>query len=302
MCVGQFCCVLVARRRRASPASFPQTFRTSVQDGFRLEMRLADSLLKEQLARLRGSWRNESHHQSRAANEASKCTAGGRAPAATSLKVVEADRQWLAGQEEARVTDGMHRRDDSYQQQLRELAHGSSHQQRYYPPPALPSGPSFSTPAPLMRAYQLQLTVPTSLGRPKRPAPPSPYQAPGESLGKRPCLGNPNMGNSSWPCREQWQLLVKLGLSRAPAGRLLLSPAVSPAVSVMPLPAAGSTLQERFAQHVMCRFKPMRPDELQTSLWVSCGRLINLLQPHAPTEVLQLGPPPQARTTDHRVV
>ena len=53
---------------------------------------------------------------------------------------------------------------------------------------------------------------------------------------------------------------------------------------------AESTLKERFAQHVMCRFTPMRPSDFQLSLWVSSGHLINLLQPHAPTEVLQLGP------------
>ena len=34
----------------------------------------------------------------------------------------------------------------------------------------------------------------------------------------------------------------------------------------------------------------MRPSDFQLSLWVSSGHLISLLQPHAPTEVLQLGP------------
>ena len=57
-----------------------------------------------------------------------------------------------------------------------------------------------------------------------------------------------------------------------------------------PTAPGGSTLKERFVRHVMCHYTPLRPDELQKSLWVSCGHLINLLQPHAPTEVLQLGP------------
>ena len=98
--------------------------RRGPEDGF--EMKMADSLLQEQLARLRGSWR---HQQSRAASEAS--TAGGRATAAPSLSGTRLP-QWLAGQAEARATDGKHRRDQqllrqhySYQQQLRELATGA---------------------------------------------------------------------------------------------------------------------------------------------------------------------------------
>ena len=279
------------------------------EDGF--EMKMADSLLQEQLARLRGSWR---HQQSRAANEAS--TAGATAAAAPSLSGTRLP-QWLAGQAEARATDGKHRRDQqllrqhySYQQQLRELAHGSPHQQRYYPP-ALPPAPS--TPAPLMRATSL-------LGPPKRP---SPYQAPGETLEKRPCLVNPNLHpNLLSSRREQWELLVELGrrqtsfqleqinhaerqlnqmdplavgesfkqLVRTPVGKLAL-PRTPPTMSMLPPTApGGSTLKERFARHVMWRYTPLRPSEMQTSLWVSCGHLIDLLQPHAPTEVLQLGP------------
>eukprot|EP00964_Phaeocystis_antarctica_P117856 scaffold81685_cov57-Phaeocystis_antarctica.AAC.2 len=57
-----------------------------------------------------------------------------------------------------------------------------------------------------------------------------------------------------------------------------------------PTPLAGITLKERFVRHVMCHYTPLRPSEIQMTLWVSCGHLINLLQPHAPTEVLQLGP------------
>ena len=309
------------------------------EDGF--EMKMADSLLQEQLARLRGSWRNESHHQSRAANEASAAGVTGGSTAVASLIGVEVDRK-LAGQEEARATDSKHRREQllrehhSYQQHLRELAQGSSHQPRYCSPPALPPGPSFSTPAPLMRAYQLQLTGAYQSSPPKRPAPPSPYQAPGESLGKRPCLGNPignpNTGGNSWPCRE---LLVELGLKlgrrqagsqleqrnaeieqrnaerqldqmwhagalavgesfkqlvRTPVGKLVLLGAPRTVSMMPPTAPGGSTLKERFVRHVMCHYTPLRPDELQKSLWVSCGHLINLLQPHAPTEVLQLGP------------
>ena len=293
--------------------------RRGPEDGF--EMKMADSLLQEQLARLRGSWR---HQQSRAANEAS--TAGGRATAAPSLSGTRLP-QWLAGQAEARATDGKHRRDQqllrqhySYQQQLRELAHGSPHQQRYYPP-ALPPAPS--TPAPLMRATSL-------LGPPKRP---SPYQAPGEPLEKRPCLVNPNLHpNLLSSRREQWELLVELGrrqtsfqleqinhaerhnqmhwlclselnqmhplgvgesfkqLVRTPVGKLAL-PGAPPTMSMLPPTApGGSTLKERFVRHVMCHYTPLRPSEIQMTLWVSCGHLINLLQPHAPTEVLQLGP------------
>ena len=303
------------------------------EDGF--ETRLTGSLLQEQLARLRGSWRNESHHQSRAASEASAAGVTGGSTAVASLIGVEVDRK-LARQEEARATDSKHRREQlllrehhSYQQHLRELAQGSSHQPRYCSPPALPPGPSFSTPAPLMRAYQLQLTGAYQSSPPKRPAPPSPYQAPGESLGKRPCLGNPignpNTGGNSWPCRE---LLVELGLklgrrqagsqleqrnaerqldqmwhagalavgesfkqlARTPVGKLAL-PRTPRTMSMMPPTApGGSTLQERFVRHVMCHYTPLRPSEMQTSLWVSCGHLIDLLQPHAPTEVLQLGP------------
>ena len=149
--------------------------------------------MKEHLARLRGSWRNENCQQSRAANEVS----------------TGVDRQWLTlRQAEERATDRRNqqllREHHSYQQQLvRELAHGSSHQQRYYPP-ALAPRPSL-TPAPLiMRAA-------TRMGPPKRSAPPPPYQAPGEPLRKRPCLSTP----SSWPCREQWELLVELGRRQA---------------------------------------------------------------------------------------
>ena len=314
---------------------------------------MEDRLLKEHLARLRGSWRNENYQQSRAAHEVS----------------TGVDRQWLTlRQAEERATDRRNqqllREHHSYQQQLvRELAHGSSHQQRYYPP-ALAPRPSL-TPAPLiMRAA-------TRMGPPKRPAPPPPYQASGEPLRKRPCLSTP----SSWPCREhEWELLVEQGrwhagrpgpqleqrnavrqlqmwqagplavgeslaqLVRgtpvglflppaAPPAELMVLPsgttipcfprlyprstpaasasasaspaaaaaskvpasAEPPAVSMMPQPGSTS-LKERFAQHVMCRFTPMRPSDFQLSLWVSSGHLINLLQPHAPTEVLQLGP------------
>ena len=103
---------------------------------------MEDRLLKEHLARLRGSWRNENYQQSRAANEVS----------------TGVDRQWLTlRQAEERATDRRNqqllREHHSYQQQLvRELAHTSSHQQlnqqRYYPP-ALAPRPS-PTPAPLI--------------------------------------------------------------------------------------------------------------------------------------------------------
>ena len=166
------------------------------------------------------------------------------------------------------------------------------------------------------------------LGPPKRP---SPYQAPGEPLEKRPCLVNPNLHpNLLSSSREQWELLVVLGrrqttfqleqinnaerhnqmhwlclselnqmdplavgesfkqLARTPVGKLAL-PRTPPTMSMVPPTApGGSTLKERFVRHVMCHYTPLRPSEMQTSLWVSCGRLINLLQPHAPTEVLQL--------------
>ena len=51
----------------------------------------------------------------------------------------------------------------------------------------------------------------------------------------------------------------------------------------------GSSLKETFVKHVMSRFTPMRPSQFQMSLWVSVGRLIDLLQPHAPKEVEELG-------------
>ena len=78
---------------------------------------MEDRLLKEHLARLRGSWRNENYQQSRAANEVS----------------TGVDRQWLTlRQAEERATDRRNqqllREHHSYQQQLvRELAHTSSH-------------------------------------------------------------------------------------------------------------------------------------------------------------------------------
>ena len=76
-------------------------------------------LLQEQLARLRRSWRNENHQQNQhAANEVS--TAGGSAAAPSLNGVVDRNQQLLI------------REHHSYQQQLRELEHGSPHQQRYY--------------------------------------------------------------------------------------------------------------------------------------------------------------------------
>jgi len=280
-------------------------------------------LLQEQLARLRGSWRNENHQQNKhAAKELS--TSGGSAAAPFPMNgVVDPlhagiDRQWLAlRQKEVRATTDRRnqqllREHHCYQQQLRELTYGSlpQHQQRYYPP-ATPPGP-FSTPAPV-----IVCAASTKTSAPKRSAPPPPYYhaAPGEPLGKRPCLATPS---SSWSCREQeWELLVEQGrrqagpqpeqrnavrqlnqmwqagplafapqLVRTPVGKLFLPP---PEVYLMP-PRRVSTLKEKFAQHVMCRYTPMRPSEFQLSLWVSSGQLINLLQPHAPTEVQQLGP------------
>jgi hypothetical protein len=278
-------------------------------------------LLQEQLARLRGSWRNENHQQNKhAAKELS--TSGGSVAAPFPMNgVVDPlhagiDRQWLAlRQKEVRATDRRNqqllREHHCYQQQLRELTYGSvpQHQQRYYPP-ATPPGP-FSTPAPV-----IVCAASTRTSAPKRSAPPPPYyqDAPGEPLGKKPCLATPS---SSWSCREQeWELLVEQGrrqagpqpeqrnavrqlnqmwqagplafaqLVRTPVGKLFLPP---PEVYLMP-PRRVSTLKEKFAQHVMCRYTPMRPSEFQLSLWVSSGQLINLLQPHAPTEVQQLGP------------
>ena len=261
-------------------------------------------LLQEQLARLRDSWRHENHQQNQhAANEVS--TAGGLAAAPSLNGVVDRNQQLLI------------REHHSYQQQLRELEHGSPHQQRYYPP-AMPPGPSL-TPAPV-----IMCAASTRVSPSKRSAPPPPCQAPRKPLGKRPCLATPS---SSRPCREQWELLVELGRRQAGsqleqrnaeiqlnqmwqadplafaesfAGssakakkspswhRLFLAPA--PAVSMITTRPDRSILKERFAQHVMCRYTPKRPSEFQLSLWVSSRRLINLLQPHAPTEVLQLGP------------
>ena len=111
------------------------------------------------------------------------------------------------------------------------------------------------------------LRATTSLGAPKRSAPPSPwypeYLAPEEPLGKRACLGN----------GEQVAQLARAYVD-TPSRETTTPP---------------GTLQERFAQHVMCDYTPIRPSELHKSLWVSCEQLVTLLQPHAPEEVRRLG-------------
>ena len=203
---------------------------------------------------------------------------------------------------------------------------------------------------------------------PKRPPPPPPYQAPGEPLGKRPCLGSSCLTGST----TYHKPLVELGLQleqRNAARHLveqkqlwapppmkppklvqvlpngIILPGLAPMLVLPPPPAApntafavlpngttmacfpqstpaasalvpaapaapaaasvlmsagpptfsmirapvGSSLKEMFVKHVMSRFTPMRPSQFQMSLWVSAGRLIDLLQPHAPKEVEQLG-------------
>ena len=267
---------------------------------------MEDRLLEEQLARLRGSWSRESH-DSHAANEISTRACAG-STAAPPLTGVEVRRQWLAGPEAQHAANSMHRV-DVYEHQPRELAHGSSLSRQhniadegrfvcqaqgcdkafatstglsqhirvkhpgnwaeseqqaracarnYAPALPWPVGPS---PVPL-RATS------TSLGAPKRSAPPSPwypeYLAPEEPLGKRACLGN----------GEQVAQLARAYVD-TPSRETTTTP--------------PGTLQERFAQHVMCDYTPIRPSELHKSLWVSCEQLVTLLQPHAPAEVRRLG-------------
>ena len=207
--------------------------------------------------------------------------------------------------------------------------------------------------------------------RPPPPPPPPPYQAPGEPLGKRPCLGSSCLTGST----TYHKPLVELGLQleqRNAARHLveqkqlwapppmkppklvqvlpngIILPGLAPTLVYLPPPPAapntafavlpngttmacfpkstpaasalvpaapgaapaaassvlmsagpptfsmirapvGSSLKEMFVKHVMSRFTPMRPSQFQMSLWVSAGRLIDLLQPHAPKEVEQLG-------------
>ena len=199
---------------------------------------------------------------------------------------------------------------------------------------------------------------------PKRPPPPPPYQAPGEPLGKRPCLGSSCLTRST-TYHKPWEPLVELATAAGAAQRgeasgrtetavaapppmkppklvqvlpngiiipglaptLVLPPAApfavlpngtimacfpqsTPAASALApaAPAAasvlmsagpptfrmirapvGNSLKEMFVKHVMTRFTPMRPNQFQMRLWVSAWRLIDLLQPHAPKEVEQLG-------------
>lgn len=207
---------------------------------------------------------------------------------------------------------------------------------------------------------------------PKRPPPPPPYQAPGEPLGKRPCLGSSCLTGST-TYHKPWEPLVELATAAGAAqrgeasGRTetavvapppmkppklvqvlpngIILPGLAPMLVLPPPPAApntafavlpngttmacfpqstpaasalvpaapaapaaasvlmsagpptfsmirapvGSSLKEMFVKHVMSRFTPMRPSQFQMSLWVSAGRLIDLLQPHAPKEVEQLG-------------
>ena len=49
-------------------------------------------------------------------------------------------------------------------------------------------------------------------------------------------------------------------------------------------------LQEIFATHVMCDYTPRAPRRLPKSLWVHQKQLYDKLQPHAPVEMLELGP------------
>ena len=267
-----------------------------------------DGLLEEHLARLRGSWSRESH-DSHAANEISTRACAG-SMAAPPLTGVEVRRQWLAGPEAQHAANSMHRV-DVYEHQPRELAHGSSlsrqhniADERRFVCQAQGCDKAFATSTGLSqhirvkhpgnwaeseqqaracaRNYAPALPWPvgpspvphratTSLGAPKRSAPPSPYPehltledglALEEPLGKRACLGNTG---------EQVQLV-----------RAYVTPSQETAVP-------PGTLQERFAQHVMCDYTPIRPSELQMSRWVSCEQLVTLLQPHAP-EVRRLGP------------
>ena len=48
--------------------------------------------------------------------------------------------------------------------------------------------------------------------------------------------------------------------------------------------SACSTVEEKFAMHVMCNYTPRTPGELPMKLWVSCAQLLCQLQPHAPAE------------------
>ena len=48
--------------------------------------------------------------------------------------------------------------------------------------------------------------------------------------------------------------------------------------------SACSTVEEKFAMHVICNYTPRTPGELPMRLWVSCGQVLRQLQPHAPAE------------------
>ncbi len=68
-----------------------------------------------------------------------------------------------------------------------------------------------------------------------------------------------------------------------------MAPAVRPWWLSEAPPKTPASLPLAIVQ-VMCFFTPKRPSELPMSLWVSCERLVSLLEPHAPTEVARLGP------------
>ena len=206
---------------------------------------------------------------------------------------------------------------------------------------------------------------------PKRPPPPPPYQAPGEPLGKRPCLGSSCLTGSTTYHKPLVELGLQLEQRNAARHQVeqkqlwapppmkppklvqvlpngIILPGLAPTLVYLPPPPAapntafavlpngttmacfpkstpaasalvpaapgaapaaassvlmsagpptfrmirapvGNSLKEMFVKHVMTRFTPMRPNQFQMRLWVSAWRLIDLLQPHAPKEVEQLG-------------
>eukprot|EP00964_Phaeocystis_antarctica_P003658 scaffold1967_cov60-Phaeocystis_antarctica.AAC.1 len=48
--------------------------------------------------------------------------------------------------------------------------------------------------------------------------------------------------------------------------------------------SACSTVEEKFAMHVICNYTPRAPGELPMKRWVSCAQMLRQLQPHAPAE------------------